>query len=374
MARDKLLFTPGPLGTSKSVKEAMLRDVGSREPEFIEIVRGVRQSLLALGRVSQEQGFEAVLMQGSGTFALESVLCTMFPPTARLLVVSNGTYGDRIAKIAEILGVESSLLRVDEQEPPDPARLSDALERDPTITHVAAVHCETSSGMLNPIEALGAAVHAAGRSFVVDAMSSFGGVPLSIEDAGIDVLVSSSNKCIEGVPGFAFAVCRRAALLAAEGNARSLSLDLLAQWRGLESDGMFRFTPPTHAILAFAQALRELAAEGGIAARAERYSANQRVLREGMGLLGFETYLPESLQSGIITSFREPADANFQFEEFAARLSDRGFAIYPAKLPGAECFRIGTIGHLFERDIRALLGEIPAVLKKMNVVLLENDS
>jgi 2-aminoethylphosphonate-pyruvate transaminase len=229
------------------------------------------------------------------------------------------------------------------------------------VTHVAVVHCETTTGILNPIEEIGEVVARAGASYIVDAMSSFGAIPVDLRGAHVDFLISSANKCIEGVPGFGFILARRAALEAAKGRARTVSLDLHAQWAGLEGDGQFRFTPPTHVLLAFRQALRELDEEGGVAGRAERYRRNHETLCRGMRELGFDAYLVPEDQSYIITSFRYPEDGGFRFEEFYARLSALGYVIYPGKLSREECFRIGTIGHLTTRDVEGLLEAIRTV-------------
>ena|SRR5688572_11233566 len=197
-------------------------------------------------------------------------------------------------------------------------------------------------------------------------MSSFAAIPIDFA-AGIDYLISSANKCVEGVPGFSFVICRRADLMATVGFARSLSLDLLAQLKGFDKNGQFRYTPPTHSLLAFDQALRELEQEGGVPARAARYRRNHEVLMEGMQQLGFRPFLHPDVQSYIITSFHYPNDPNFSFEEFYRRLSDEGFIIYPGKLTRENTFRIGTIGRLFEADIRALLGAIGRTLQAMQI-------
>jgi 2-aminoethylphosphonate-pyruvate transaminase len=230
-------------------------------------------------------------------------------------------------------------------------------------------HCETSTGIMNPVQEIGGVVKELDRVFLVDAMSSFGGVPIDLAGSSIGFLVSSANKCIQGVPGFGFVLARRDLLIAAKGRARSLSLDLVAQWKGLESDGQFRFTPPTHALLAFWQALQELEAEGGIAGRVARYAANQRALMEGMVALGFHAYLAPEYQSSIITSFLFPAHPNFDFKRFYQRLSEQGFVIYPGKVSDAECFRIGTIGHLFPDDVKSLLAAIRRTLDAMQIDL-----
>ncbi len=366
-ARDKTLFTPGPLTTSLPVKLEMLRDLGSRDIEFIETVREVRDGLLRLADVSKEAGFETVLMQGSGTFGVESVLGSTIPRDGKLLVLINGAYGERIAGMAEVLRIDATALRWAESSKPTVADLREKLESDDAITHVASVHCETTTGIINPIEELGRQVRASGRTYIVDAMSSFGAVPINLEEAAVDFLVSSANKCVEGVPGFSFAICRRDALEACEGRARSLSLDLHAQWAGLESNGQFRFTPPTHTILAFAQALREIEAEGGVAGRAARYRRNHETLVAGMRALGFEEYLPPEDQGHIITSFRYPQHGGFDFGELYRRLGDRGLTIYPGKVSDADCFRIGNIGRIFESDMEALLAGVREALGEMEV-------
>lgn len=365
-AGDKPLFTPGPLTTSRTVKQAMLRDLGSRDYEFIELVRWIRGRLLELGGVASG-AYEAVLMQGSGTFGIEAVLSTVTPPDGKWLILVNGAYGRRMAHIAEVLGIQTQVLTYPENTTPAPADAASALAADPRIRHVGVVHCETSTGIVADVAALGQVVHQAGRRFFVDAMSSFGAIPVNLAECHIDFLVSSANKCIEGVPGFSFVLARREALLEAEGYARSVSLDLLAQWRGLESNGQFRFTPPTHALLAFAQALQELDAEGGVPGRAARYRRNRDVLVAGMRRLGFQEYLAPEDQSYIITSFRYPEHPNFDFETFYRRLNDKGFVIYPGKVSDADCFRIGSIGRLFEADMHNLLRAIEETLAEMGV-------
>jgi 2-aminoethylphosphonate-pyruvate transaminase len=366
MSQNKLLFTPGPLSTSETVKESMLRDLGSRDTEFLSVVSHVRRRLLELGHVANGS-YEAVLMQGSGTFAVESVLSSVIPRSGKLLVAINGSYGHRMAKIAKVLGISCETIVFDEATPVRAEPVRAALVRDPGITHVGTIHCETSTGLLNPVAELGATVTGLGRTFIVDAMSSFGGIALDLVADKIDFLISSANKCIQGVPGFGFVLARRDLLLAAEGCARSMSLDLWAQWKGFENDGQFRFTPPTHALLAFTQALKELEEEGGVEARAARYSANRQALIDGMTALGFDAYLAPQYQSHIITSFRFPAHRRFDFSAFYDRLSELGFVIYPGKVSNADCFRIGTIGHIFPQDIRALIAAIRCVLAEMSV-------
>lgn len=366
MRSPKLLFTPGPLTTSETVKQAMLRDLGSRDAEFLQIVSRIRRRLLELGNAA-DGSYEAVLMQGSGTFAVESVISSVIPAEGKLLIAVNGAYGQRMAKIASVLRIPVRTVVFSEAEPVETGRIGDELAGDPVVTHVAVVHCETSTGILNPVADLGKMVREEGRTFIVDAMSSFGGLPVDVRESCIDFLISSANKCIQGVPGFGFALARRDLLVEAAGCARSLSLDLVAQWKGLETDGQFRFTPPTHALLAFSRALDELESEGGVPGRAARYAANHRVLMEGMNELGFNPYLSCEHRSHIITAFRFPAHANFDFPAFYHRLSALGFVIYPGKVSNADCFRIGTIGHIFPEDVRELLTAIRSALAEMRI-------
>jgi 2-aminoethylphosphonate-pyruvate transaminase len=364
--KDKALFTPGPLTTSRMVKQAMLRDVGSRDTAFIQIIREIRSGLLRVASLSPD-AYTAVLMQGSGTFGLESVVGSVIPPDGHLLVAVNGAYGRRLVRMAEILRIRVSTVERPEDEPIPPEVVEQALASNERITHVAIVHCETTSGVMNDVGAVGAVVRQLGRTFVVDAMSSFGAVPLDWAAAGVDFLISSSNKCIEGVPGFAFVLARKAALSAARGWARSLALDLVAQYEGLEGDGQFRFTPPTHALLAFHQALRELEQEGGPTARGARYERNRRIIAEGMRTMGFRSYLREEVQGPIISSFFYPDHPAFEFEQFYQALSRRGYLIYPGKVAQANCFRIGHIGRLEEADFRGLLLAIRDALNEMGV-------
>jgi len=363
--RDKLLFTPGPLMTSPSVKQAMLRDAGSWEADFNAIVAAAREDLLRLAGVSRSKGWEAVLMQGSGTFGVEAVFQTCVPASGKVAVLVNGAYGERIVEMLRCARIDHVAVRGAEDEPNDPRALEAALAADSAITHVAMVHCETTTGILNPIEAVGLMARDRGKIFIVDAMSSFAGLPIDLEACGIDFLISSSNKCIEGTPGFSFVIAKRAALFANEGHARSLSLDLAAQLRGFERNGKFRYTPPTQVILAFVQALKELDEEGGVCQRHRRYCRNHQVLHAGMRRLGFQSYLKPEALSPIITTYLYPS-ADFNFDQFHARLSDRGFVIYPGKLTKVDTFRIATIGHLFPADFELLVAAMELTLREIS--------
>lgn len=367
MSASKLLFTPGPLNTTETVKAAMLRDMGSRDPEFLRVAREIRGQLLEIAGVADT--FEAVLLQGSGTYVVESVLSSAIPRNGRLLVLVNGAYGRRIAQTARVHNIDTIVYELPENRRFTAAAVKQKLAETPGITHVAVVHCETTTGILNDIEQIGPEVAAAGAIYFVDAMSSFAAVEIDFSAAKIDFLVSSANKCIEGVPGFGFVLAKRDRLLAIKGRARTLSMDLYAQWEAARSDGQFRFTPPIQALLAFHQALKEFRAEGGVPARKSRYQTNHATLMQGMRELGFETYLDPADVSHIITTFRYPAHRNFTYEAFYEKLSDRGFIIYAGKLTSEPCFRIGTIGQLYPKDLEALIAHIRAVLNEMRVPL-----
>jgi 2-aminoethylphosphonate-pyruvate transaminase len=362
---DKLLFTPGPLTTSITVKEAMLRDLGSRDYEFIDLVKSIRTDLLALGEVSQQSGYDCIIIQGSGTFGIEAVISSAIAKDGHLLLLINGAYGKRMAQIAKVHGIRCDSIESAENESPSADELEAFLRSNPSVTHVAVVHCETTTGILNPIEAYGKVIQQHGKRYIVDAMSSFGGIPVNLETCGINFLISSSNKCIEGVPGFSIVLGSKAAIAECEGRSRTLSFDLYAQWKGLENDGQFRFTPPTHSLLAYHQAIKELHAEGGVVGRAARYGANHKALSEGMRALDFEEYLPKEKQAHIITTYRYPTNTAFHFGNFYEKLNQRGFAIYPGKLTQGDCFRIGNIGRISVTDVNALVEAITEVKSEM---------
>jgi 2-aminoethylphosphonate-pyruvate transaminase len=366
--KDKVLFTPGPLTTSRTVKQAMLRDLGSRDCEFIGLVREIRDELVRLGQGDTKK-YTTVLVQGSGTFGLEAVVSSTVPPEGKLLVIINGAYGKRLAKIASALKIDTITLEYPENTTPNLREIEDAINADGKIACVSVVHCETTTGIINPIEEIGELVTKSGVKYFVDAMSSFGAVPIDLAGCHIDYLVSSANKCIEGVPGFSFVLCKLSSLKETAGFARSVSLDLLDQYQGFEKNGQFRFTPPTHALVAFRQALAELEFEGGVRSRAERYRKNYETLVAGMQEMGFREYLKPEDQGYIITSFLYPDDPNFSFEKFYDALNEKGYVIYPGKVSDANCFRIGNIGRIFEADVNALLAAIEETTTKMGVKL-----
>ncbi len=362
---DPWLLTPGPLTTSPEVKQAALHDYGSRDGHFIAVNRRMRETLVEIagGRGSHV----AIPLQGSGTFVVEAMLGCFVPRDRKVLILVNGAYGQRMARICRVIGREAVTLETPEDVPNDPEALDRALAADPGISHVAAVHCETTSGILNPITEIARVTARHGRGLLIDAMSAFGALPLDARETSFDAVVASSNKCLEGTPGLGFCIARGEALARTEGNCHSLSLDLYDQYVAMEKNGQWRFTPPVQTILSFDRALEEFAAEGGVAGRGGRYRENCRLLVDGMRRLGFQTLLPDELQAPIIVTFHMPADPRFQFEPFYDGMRRRGYVIYPGKLTVAESFRIGCIGRLGADEIRGALAAVEDLLATMGV-------
>ena len=360
------LLTPGPLTTSRTVKLALLADWGSRDVEFRKLVREIREEVKRIAGC--DDTYECVIMQGSGTFAIEAALGAFAPSKRKkTLVVANGAYGERAVQILGRIGRAHERISKTDTTQLTPEHFTRQLEEDRNISHVWLIHCETTSGIVNPLSELAQAVKSRGRIFMVDAMSSFGALDVNMVRDGIDVMVSSSNKCIEGIPGFSYVLVKRDLLVASEGQSHSVVLDLFEQWKVLEASGQFRFTPPTHALVAFRQALRELDDEGGAPTRLRRYQRNADVLLKGMAEIGIKPLLSANESGPIIQTFLTPRDANFKFEVFYEALRARGFAIYPGKLTKRDSFRIGTIGHLNERVMLRAVEAIKAVLAEMNV-------
>ena len=350
-----ILLTPGPLTTSQTVKEAMLTDWCTWDAAYnLHIVEEIRKSLVSLA--TQHTGdYTSILLQGSGTYCVEAVIGSVIKPGDKLLILSNGAYGDRMGNIAEYHGISYDMLAFDETEQVSVSYVDDYLSHNAEITYVAVVHCETTTGVVNPLKEIAHLVKMHGKKLIVDAMSSFGGVPLDVHELGIDFLISSANKGIQGVPGCGFLIARRSELLHCKGVSKSLSLNIYDQWEAMEKGhGKWRFTSPTHVVRAFKQAMDELAEEGGVEARHNRYCENHRVLVDGMRSLGFQTLLPDEIQSPVITSFLYPY-ADFNFKAFYTQLKERGFVIYPGKISQADTFRIGYIGDVHPEDFRQLI-------------------
>ena len=352
-----ILLTPGPLTTTPSVKSVMLRDWCTWDDDYNMIVETIREKLTGLA--ASAPGYTTALMQGSGTFCVEACLTTAIPEGGKLLVLANGAYGRRVTQIADRQRIDCVTHDSGDLAPPDLARLEEELKNDPAITHVAAVHCETTTGMLNPIDRIGEIVKRHKRTYIVDAMSSFGGVPIDMAELDIDYLVSSANKCIQGVPGFGFVIAKQDVLEQTQGNARSLSLDLYDQWQTMEKGkGKWRFTSPTHVVRAFAKALEELEEEGGVEARFERYSKNNEQLITHMQIMGFVPLLAEADQSPIITAFLSPDHPDYDFRKFYTLLKEKGFVIYPGKVTKMDTFRIGNIGDIHAADMQRLVSAV----------------
>ena len=354
MSATPILLTPGPLTTAEPTRRAMLRDWGSRDAGFIVLTAELRARLLAVANGGERH--VCVPLQGSGTFIVEAAITTLARRSDHLLVLVNGAYGERMLAIAERQGLQTHALRWPEDAAVDPAEVDRTLAAHPEVTHVAVVHCETTTGLLNPLSEVAAVVARHGRALLVDAMASFGALPIDLATMPATAVMASSNKCLEGTPGLGFALVARDALARAAGVCPSLSLDLHAQHRGFEANGQWRFTPPVQVVAALVEALRALEAEGGPPARLARYRNNLDVLVAGMARLGFELYLAPALQAPIIATFRAPP--SFAFQPFYDGLAERGFLIYPGKLTKADSFRIGCIGAVdsgvFERLLQAV--------------------
>lgn len=362
---DPWLLTPGPLTTSPEVKQAMLHDFGSRDHEFIRINKAMRDRLVDI--IGGAGRYVCVPMQGSGTFVVEAMIGTLLAPRDKALVLVNGAYGQRMVKICETLNRRVAMLEWPENEPVDPDVVTAALEKDDAISHVVIVHCETTTGILNPVKQVADVVEAAGRRLLIDSMSAFGALPLDSNTVKFDAVAASSNKCLQGTPGMGFCIVRQDVLENCAGYAHSLSLDLQDQFAVMEKTGQWRFTPPVQVIAAFSAALDEYDAEGGQQGRHKRYSENCSILVDGMRRLGFVPLLPDDLQAPIIVTFLTPADPNFSFQVFYDALREKGFVIYPGKLTVADTFRIGCIGALGADEMHGALEAIELTLNEMGV-------
>jgi 2-aminoethylphosphonate-pyruvate transaminase len=364
--KEPVLLTPGPLTTSTETKLAMVRDWGSRDTGFIEINRRVRDMLLEV--VGLKESHVCVPLQGSGTFVVEAMLGTLVPKDGHVLVPQNGAYCKRLAKICSILGRRITAIDYEERQPVKPADIDAALKKDPSITHVALVHCETSTGVLNPLKEVAEVVARHQRSLLVDAMSSFAALPI---EGSFDALVAASGKCLEGPPGMGFALIRKTSLEKCAGNSPSLVLDLHDQWVNMEKTAQWRFTPPTVIVAALHAALEQFVAEGGRAARGARYRRNCEVLIEGMTRLGFRLFLDPQHQAPVIVTFHAPGDPNYDFQKFYDRVREKGFVLYPGKLTQVDTLRVGCIGAIDEHVIRAAVHAIADTVAEQNIRLHE---
>jgi len=343
----------------------MLLDWGSWDGAFNALTASVCRDLLAI--VNAQRDHVCVPLQGSGTFSVEAALGTLVPKAGKVLVPDNGSYCKRIVRILSYLGREAVVLPHAEQEPADLARIEAALTADAAITHVAQVHCETGTGILNPLPQIAAIVANHGRGLIIDAMSSYGAIPIDALTLRFDALIAASGKCLEGVPGMGFVIARRTTLERAGANSGSLAMDLVDQWQYMQKTGQWRFTPPTHVLAALRAALDQYQAQGGRPARLARYTENCAALVSGMRSLGFKTFLPDALQAPIIVTFHSPADPAYDFAEFYRRVRDRGFILYPGKLTAVDTFRVGCIGAIGPDTLKRAVAAIAEALREMGV-------
>jgi len=364
-SRDPILLTPGPLTTSLPTKMAMLRDWGSWDAEFNTVTAHVRSKLVDI--VHGRDSHTCVPMQGSGTFAIEAAVNTLVPRTGHVLVLVNGAYGKRLARLTELMGRRLSTFETGDDVPTTADDVERALARDPSITHVGLIHCETSTGILNPLAAIADVVARHGKGLIVDAMSSFGALPIDARTTPFDALIAASGKCVEGPPGMGFVLVRRGLLERCAGNSTSLALDLADQWAYMEKTTQWRFTPPTHVVVALNAALDQYIAEGGQAARLARYTANYETLVAGMRELGFKPFLDPAIQAPIIVTFHAPADSRYDFREFYDRVRDKGFILYPGKLTQVETFRVGCIGAIGPDEMRHAVNAVRDTLAEMGI-------
>ncbi|WP_373377205.1 2-aminoethylphosphonate--pyruvate transaminase [Cupriavidus nantongensis] len=362
---DPILLTPGPLTTSLATKQAMLRDWGSWDAAFNTITRSLCDDLVRI--VHGEGTHVCVPMQGSGTFSVEAAIANVVPRDGKVLVPQNGAYCQRILKICKVLGRASVELPIPEDQPASAALIEEALRRDPSITHVAQVHCETGAGVLNPLQDIALLCQRLGKGLIVDAMSSFGALEIDARTMPFDALVAATGKCIEGVPGMGFVLVKKDVLEASQGNSHSLALDLYDQYVYMQKTTQWRFTPPTHVVAAFRAALDQFLEEGGQPVRGARYRRNCDTLVKGMAALGFRAFLPAAVQAPIIVTFHAPADARYDFKTFYAKVRERGYILYPGKLTQVETFRVGCIGAIDDNEMRNVVTAIGEVLREMGI-------
>jgi 2-aminoethylphosphonate-pyruvate transaminase len=364
--RDSVLLTPGPLTTTLRTKLAMLRDWGSWDAEFNALTAQIRRELLAIAHA--EEAHVAVPLQGSGTFSIEAAVATIVPPSCgHLLVLDNGAYCKRMGRLASLMGRRTTIMERREDEPVSAEELDAKLGADPSITHVGLIHCETGTGVLNPLQAIGDACARHGKGLIVDAMSSFAALDIDARKVRFDALVAASGKCLEGVPGMGFVLVRKAVLERCAGNSQSLAMDLHDQHVYMERTGQWRFTPPTHVVAALGEAIRQFVEQGGQPARLARYRGNCRTLIEGMDALGFKPFLKAELQAPIIVTFHAPADPRYDFKTFYQATKRRGFILYPGKLTQLETFRVGCIGAIGNNEMRQAVHAVADTMREMGI-------
>jgi len=365
MHRDAILLTPGPLTTSLRTKLAMLRDWGSWDSDFIEVTASVRQSLLAI--IRGQDSHVVVPLQGSGTFSVEAAVATVVPRDGHILVLDNGAYCKRAASLSTLMGRRTTVLALDEAAPVSIGALQTALQADQSISHVVLIHCETGAGVLNPLQEVADICAQFGKGLIVDAMSSLGALPIDARSMRFDALIAASGKCLEGVPGMGFVYLRKEILPACQGNSQSLAMDLYDQYTYMEKTGQWRFTPPTHVVVALHEALAQFAQEGGQSARLLRYQANCQTLLIGMKGLGFQPFLAAAAQAPIIVTFHAPADPAYDFKKFYSAAKRHGFLIYPGKLTQVETFRVGCIGAIGTVEMEQAVHAVALALQDLGI-------
>jgi len=365
MDRDKILLTPGPLTTTLRTKLAMLKDWGSWDADFNAVTASVRASLLSI--IHGHDSHVVVPLQGSGTFSVEAAVATLVPRDGHVLVLDNGAYCKRAARLTQLMGRRVTVLDFDEAQPVSATVLDAHLTTDASITHVVLIHCETGAGVLNPLQAVADVCAAHGKGLIVDAMSSFGALEIDARSTRFDALIAASGKCLEGVPGMGFVFIRKAVLDHCAGQSQSLAMDLHDQYMYMEKTGQWRFTPPTHVVVALHEAIAQFEAEGGQPTRLARYTHNFETLMVGMARLGFKPFLDPAIQSPIIVTFHAPAHPKYEFKSFYAAVRAHGFLLYPGKLTQIETFRVGCIGAIGPHDMEQAVHAVALALQDLGL-------
>jgi len=367
-----ILLNPGPVTTTDTVKQALVvADICHREVEFTDLMQGVRMDLLKVVNADPEQ-YTSILFAASGTGAVEACLSSVLASEKKVLIINNGPYGQRMLDIARRYHIPSLEYQVDYDQPIAITEIELLLIQNNNIGAVAMVHHETSSGILSSLRPIGELCHKYGCEFIVDAMSSFAGVDIDVEREHIDYIISSANKCLQGMPGLAFVIAKKSALMQSKGRARSFYFDLHQQFYALETQREMPFTPPVQIIYALRQALNEFLAET-LSGRIERYQRNYELLIKGFAKLGFTCLTPEDRASHLLAIIRFPGDQSYNFDEFHDYLFAAGFTIYPKKLSIPNTFRVACLGAIEPQDILRFFQSVATyMLKKTTQELISH--
>ena len=354
-----LLLNPGPVTLTERVRQSLLQpDLCHRESEFFDLQDEARARLLAAYDLDPA-AWRAVLLTGSGTAAVESMIAALVPEDGKLLVIENGVYGDRIAQIAQQYGIAHEVLEHGWMEAPDLARIEAALAADPAITHVAVVHHETTTGRLNALEPIAALCRRYGARMLVDGVSSFGAEAIDFAGGEIDAVAATANKCLHGVPGAAFVIVRETALARAVRRTYYLDLGRLAT---LQAQSNTPFTPSVHAYYALVEALREFEEAGGWRARHAHYAALADRVRDGLAARGMALVLPDGESSVVLRPYTLPPGVSY--DTLHDELKTRGFVIYAGQgALSASLFRVSTMGAIEAADIDRLLDGFTALTR-----------